>query len=201
MRAELPAQFANDEMRRLHGEHIFVLPLHPNDFPLAPPIRARAERLWKDRALVAAGDAAWARYLEPRGSLLHGDVQGGNVLVTTDGPRVLDAEIAHVGAPAFDLGILIAHLCADRLAPEETDLGAAPRETWKAYTLAWSQRSTAEPPAGADVAQQAGFELLRRTLGAARIGAAASVEGAERLIDASVRWILDPAAAFANHFA
>lgn len=201
LRADLPAAFANDEMRRLHGEHIFVLPLHPNEFPLAAPIRARAERMWKDRSLVAAGEAAWERYLEPRGSLLHGDVQGGNVLVTAGGPRVLDAEIAHVGAPAFDLGILIAHLSADRLSRGAPDLGDAPRETWKAYALAWSQRSAAAPPAGAEVAQQAGFELLRRTIGAARIAAAASVEGAERLLDASVHWIRDPAAAFANHIA
>ncbi len=36
-RADLASRFENDEMRRLHGDHIFQLPYRPNDFPLSPP--------------------------------------------------------------------------------------------------------------------------------------------------------------------
>lgn len=202
LRSDLPAAFANHEMRRLHGEHIFVLPLQRNDFPLMSGLRARADRLRTDRELMSIAEAAWARYLEPRGSLLHGDVQGGNVLVTVAGPRILDAEIAHVGAPAFDLGILVAHLCADRIARSDSpDLGDAAREAWKAYVLAWSRLTAVPPPEAEDVVGQAGFELLRRTIGAARIGAAAEEASAQRLVDAAVSWIVQPRVAVERYLA
>jgi len=32
---ELAPRFGNDEMRALHGEHIFTLPFEPNDFPIS----------------------------------------------------------------------------------------------------------------------------------------------------------------------
>jgi 5-methylthioribose kinase len=85
--AALANAFANDAMRRLHGEHIFVLPLRPNDFPLPEPVAARARLLQGDADLVRLADAAYARYLEPRGALVHGDVQAGNVLLRPEAPR------------------------------------------------------------------------------------------------------------------
>jgi 5-methylthioribose kinase len=185
----LAARFANDEMRRLHGEHIFVLPLRPNEFPLMPAMRARAEALWKHDALIAVADAAYARYLEPRGALVHGDVQAGNVLLGPTGPRLLDAEIAHVGDPAFDLGVLLAHLAAWPIARGALAAAASClRATWNAYTIAWSER-TDMPALGADAIRYAGLELLRRTLGAARIPATATESGSQRVLDVALRWI------------
>ena len=46
----------------------------------------------------------------PFNFLVHADVQGGNILLTAEGPKLLDAEIAHVGDPAFDIGTLMAHV-------------------------------------------------------------------------------------------
>ena len=106
----LASRFANDEMRRLHGDHIFALPFRPNDFPLPPALRARAAALWRDEATVALADAAYRDYLAPAGVLVHADVQGGNVLLQRGRPRLLDAEISHAGDGAFDVGILLAHL-------------------------------------------------------------------------------------------
>ena len=60
----LADRFANDEMRRLHGDHIFVLPLRENDFPLPSELRACADALAADAELVALADAAYGRYLE-----------------------------------------------------------------------------------------------------------------------------------------
>ena len=42
--------------------------------------------------------------------LVHGDLNPKNVVVTSGRPVLLDWEIAHAGDPAFDLGMLTAHL-------------------------------------------------------------------------------------------
>jgi 5-methylthioribose kinase len=186
---ELANAFANDAMRRLHGDHIFALPLRPNDFPLEPAVLERARALQEDAALVALADAAYARYLEPRGALVHGDVQAGNVLLGAFGPKLLDAEIAHVGDPAFDVGTLIAHLLLPALAREapEPALPAA-EAAWDAYRAARG----ADGAAFADVARYAGLECLRRTIGAARVPAVATPRASLAVLERAEAWIRRP---------
>jgi 5-methylthioribose kinase len=184
----LAERFENDGMRRLHGEHIFVLPLRPNDFPLPEEIRARASALGADASLVGLADESYARYLEPRGALVHGDVQGGNVLLTRTGPKLLDAEISHVGDPAFDVGTLAAHVLLAgagraRLAAARDDVAAL----WDAY-----RGATDAPPRFADVARYAGLEVLRRTIGAARVAATAEPTAALSALELATRLIRTP---------
>jgi 5-methylthioribose kinase len=187
--------FANDAMRRLHGDHIFVLPLRENDFPLRPALRARADELRGDAAFVREADAAYARYLEPRGALVHADVQAGNVLLAASGPKLLDAEIAHVGDPAFDAGTLLAHLAlpaaADgRLAAALPAVDAA----WEAYCAAHGPGA----PALGEALRYAGLELLRRTLGAARIAAVESDRAGLAVLARAEAWIRRPPADLAS---
>lgn len=118
---------------------------------------------------------------------MHGDVQAGNVLLAPSGPKLLDAEIAHMGDPAFDLGSLVAHLCVNALASRRSSLvlvGAS----WSAYLGA---TGTARPRFE-DVARYAGIELLRRTIGAARVPAVESDECGLAVLEAAVRWIRRP---------
>ncbi len=184
---ELAERFQNHEMQRLHGEHIFRLPYRENDFPLSPARRARAEAIRRDRALVAQIDAAYARYLEPRGVLVHGDVQAGNVLLAPRGAVLLDAEIAHVGDPAFDVGVLFAHLLGPGLA-RGAGVASALEAAWRAYADA---AGDAAPPFR-DVARIAGIELLRRAIGAAGAAWSESDAAAERVIDAGVSLTASP---------
>ena len=188
---DLAARFANDEMRRLHGDHVFQLPFRANEFPLSPALRARALELQADARLVARIDAAYARYLEPRGSLVHGDVQAGNVLLAPDGPKLLDAEIAHVGDPAFDVGQLVAHLLLPAVARGEIEHArGAVQAAWTGYAEGYG---SAGHPAFADAAVYAGIELLRRTVGAARVPAVASDEAGLEVVAAGVRLVRAPA--------
>jgi 5-methylthioribose kinase len=180
--------FPNDAMRRLHGDHIFRLPLRPNDFPLSDALCRRAEVLRQDAALVALGDRCHARYLEPRGALVHGDVQAGNVLLTPRVPKLLDAEIAHVGDPAFDLGTLIAHAllwARARSAPEAA--GPPLRAAWQAH-----QRAAPRLVRFEAVARYAGFEMLRRTIGAACSPAVERDEAAQAVLETALRLIQAP---------
>jgi 5-methylthioribose kinase len=189
----LASRFANDEMRRLHGDHIFRLPFaegSAQDFGLTPAVAARAGRAQADRALVAAAAAAYARYLEPHGALVHGDVQAGNVLLAARGPVLLDAEIAHVGDPAFDVGTLLAHLLLPAVAE-----GAAARRPAAAADAVWAAYVEAHGvthPGFRDCARYAGLEMMRRTIGAARVSAVAQDEAALRVIDAAERLIRKP---------
>jgi 5-methylthioribose kinase len=184
----LAQRFENDAMRRLHGDHIFHLPYRPNEFTLSPAVAARADALQRDAALIETIDAAYERYLRPEGALIHADVQPDNVLLTPRGPRLLDAEIAHVGDPAFDVGILVAHLLLAAVA--HGDESSAPiEETWSAYARAHGERGL---PHFRDVARYAGIELLRRTIGAARVEAVARDAAALEVIEAGVRWITTP---------
>ena len=192
-RANLAPRFENDEMRRLHGDHIFQLPYRPNDFPLTPAVADRAGAIRNDAALIAIIDAAYRRYLTPEGSLVHADVQPDNILLGPRGPRLLDAEIAHIGDPAFDVGVLVGHLLLPAAARgAASSATAAIRETWSAYQAA---HEAEPPPCFRDVARYAGIELLRRTIGAARVPAVASDEGALAVIDVGLRWVCDPAGA------
>jgi 5-methylthioribose kinase len=185
----LARDFSNDAMRRLHGDHIFFLPFRENAFPLSPRLRHRAEEVWKDAALTARADEAYARYLGAGDALVHGDVQAGNVLLAPSGPKLLDAEIAHLGDPAFDLGTLVAHLCVNALA-QRAAVPSAVTALWSAYQ---------ETAGGAtlrfeDVARYAGFELLRRTLGAARVAAVEEDDAGLAVLDMALRWIHEPSA-------
>jgi 5-methylthioribose kinase len=190
--AALASRFANGEMQRLHGDHIFVLPFRENDFPLTPALHSRARALTAERELVGRIDAAYVRYLEPRGALLHGDVQPTNVLVADGAPKLLDAEIAHVGDPAFDVGQLAGHLWLRALA--RGDAGAARPAVgalWQAY-----RRAAGDAPGFAfeDAMLYAGIELLRRTLGAARIPEVARDEVGLRVVEVARACVLSPPA-------
>lgn len=187
--ASLASRFANDEMQRLHGDHIFHLPYRENDFPLSAALRARAESIWRDAALVASIDACHRRYLEPRGALVHADVQGGNVLLAPRGPVLLDAEIAHVGDPAFDVGVLLAHVWLPAIARRDVaSAGSLARRTWRAYAEA---HGSGAPPY-AEVMRYAGIELLRRTLGAARVPAVERDEAGLAVVETGIAWVREP---------
>jgi 5-methylthioribose kinase len=177
----LAPRFRDDAMRRLHGDHIFHLPYRENDFPLSPALQSRAAAIRRDRALIGIIDAAHARYLEPGGALVHGDVQSANVLLPSGRAVLLDAEIAHVGDPAFDLGVFAAHLLAPALA-RGAGAEALPlvESAWRAYC------GTAAEVAFRDVARYAGIELLRRTLGAARMPWVERDAAAVRVLDAGL---------------
>jgi aminoglycoside phosphotransferase (APT) family kinase protein len=62
--------------------------------------------------------------------LVHGDFTPKNVLATDGPPVLLDWEVIHAGDPAFDLGMLSAHLllkaCRDRPAPAASPGSAGP---------------------------------------------------------------------------
>jgi len=184
----LPAQFENDGMRRLHGEHIYVLPYQPNDFGLTPRLEAAAREVRADAALLRAASDCHAAYSRPSGALVHADVQAGNLLLTeSGGAKLLDAEIAHVGDAAFDLGTLLAHLALPAIARGE---GASASALLARVRGAYHAASACDDETLARAQRHAGCELIRRTIGAARVAAVASDEAGLRVLSAGRAWAL-----------
>jgi 5-methylthioribose kinase len=180
--------FANAGMQGLHGDHIFVLPFAENDFPLTPALRSRAEALKADRDLLARAHALHQRFLTPEGSLVHGDVQAGNILLAENRVTLLDAEIAHVGDPAFDLGSLLAHAVLPAVARGEAE---AARPFLRAVLRGYEEGrgSTAAAQEHTRALGFGGLELLRRTVGAARVEAVAKDEASLRVIATGRAWV------------
>lgn len=85
--------FPNDDMFRALRIDPFLLYVAEHDAELAPHLRA------------LAGDLAGRKV-----ALVHGDVSPKNILVSADGPVILDAECAVYGDPAFDLAFCTTHL-------------------------------------------------------------------------------------------
>ena len=178
--AELAKAFSNEAMQRLHGEHIFTLP-YQEEFPCPPETAARAVEIRKDSELADIAARAYERYLTPKGALVHADVQAGNILLGPSGPKLLDAEIAHIGDPAFDVGTLLAHLMLSNIAAGVGESAVA-RPVWSAYCGA--HHGTV--PRADDVVRYAGLELLRRTIGAARVPAVEDDDAGLRVLAAAV---------------
>jgi len=187
--ASLHERFRNEDMQRLHGEHIFALPYQENDFELPEQTAACADQLRADDALVSAAASAYQRYLTPEGALVHADVQPGNVLLTASGPKLLDAEIAHVGDPAFDVGTLLAHLVLPAAARGDAKPAA---EVCSAVWSAYRQAHGPGHPTREATCRYAGLELLRRTVGAARVPAIESDAAGLRVVALGRELVTDP---------
>jgi 5-methylthioribose kinase len=175
----LARDFANDEMRRLHGEHIFTLPFEANDFPIEPRLRALADAALAEPRVRAAIAELRASYYGSRESLVHGDVQAGNVLVQGERPRLLDAEIAHVGDPAFDLGQALAHVHVHRVrARDAAGCDACEKALVDGYAPDRTRLARAR--------RYAGVEVLRRAIGAARLLLLGTTARAERALELGI---------------
>lgn len=90
--------------------------------------------------------------------LVHGDFTPKNVLVTGGPPVLLDWEVIHAGDPAFDLGMLSAHLILKAC--------LMPAAWPAARTLARAYRGPADP---ARAVRHAGAIMLARLWGKSRV--------------------------------
>ncbi len=131
----------NRAMLTVNHAHIFALPF------------AQADRDLADRAALL-GD----RYLQGKGSLLHGDFFPEAWVYGPNGVLVIDPEFCLFGPPEFDLGVMAAHLIiAGGAASSSADLSAH------------YQSQGGAPVDRVQLAHYAGIEIWRRLLGVAPV--------------------------------
>ena len=183
----------NHEMRALNHEHIFALPLRPNNgldldaYTGTPGLTAAAASLQRDAGYVGAVTELGERYRTGRGgSLLHGDFFPGSFLRTEAGVKVIDPEFCFCGDAEFDLGVFAAHLL---LADEPPD---------RAETVLASYRpADAAEFSTALVHRYAGVEIMRRLIGVAQIPTLrADLARKTALLELSRRLVLEPERGF-----
>jgi aminoglycoside phosphotransferase (APT) family kinase protein len=128
---------------------------------------------------------------EGRACLVHGDYAPKNILLGRDGAWILDAEVAHVGHPVFDLAFFIAFPLLT--AVQKPRLAEACGELVAGFTTAYERRARALMPSPTAIAAHTGAMVLARTDGRSPAGFldARAVKRARKLGE---RLLLDPVA-------
>jgi aminoglycoside phosphotransferase (APT) family kinase protein len=124
-----------------------------------------------------------------RACLVHGDYAPKNILLGRDGAWVLDAEVAHVGNPVFDLSFFLAFPLLT--AVQKPELAGACAELVAGFIAAYARRAPALVPTAVSLSAHTGAMVLARTDGrspAAFLGRAA----ARRARKLGERLLLEP---------
>jgi len=112
-RGETADRFANRKMRRLNHEHLFVVPLSPENGldldALEAGLAGHAAALRSDKEYRRLVNATADRYLEDGSCLVHGDYFPGSWLRTPGGVRVIVREYSFFGHCEVDVGCAVAH--------------------------------------------------------------------------------------------
>lgn len=119
-------------------------------------------------------------------TLVHGDLHGGSIFVRDNGmPSVIDAELCDIASGWFDLGILCAH---GHLLSKAIGVSFPEPMLLQAYAEAF-------PPGHNEhflrrTRQLAGFEIIRRLLGAANVAYIQDEEALEQLVHKACDMVL-----------
>lgn len=155
--ADAPAVMANRGLRALNHAHVFDLPFR--DEPVVdlhaihPDLPGLRDQVLATPGVREAIEELGERYLADGDRFVHGDFYPGSFLRTADGLFVLDPEFGHLGDPAWDHGVLLAHLVLAHQDPVLWDrVDRAGRDGTRAF---------------------AAVEILRRLFGVAQLGAGA----------------------------
>lgn len=175
---------ANREMRALNGQHMFVIPLQPDNGldleAITPGLAEGARELRLDTRFVAEVRLLDAVYMADGPCLLHGDFFPGSFLRTADGPLIIDPEFAFFGRPEFDAGVFLAHLL----------LARQPSPVFEWFLAGYV------PPDGFDehlMLRFAGTEVMRRLIGYAQLPLSLDSSGRRRLLTLARELVLKPA--------
>ncbi|RYF72842.1 MAG: aminoglycoside phosphotransferase [Cytophagaceae bacterium] len=169
--------FANEAMRTLNHEHIFVYPfLDNNGFDL-DGIQTGLQALalpYKKKPLADAARELGKRYLTDQVgmpvTLLHGDYYPGSWLRTQSDVKVIDPEFCFYGPAEFDLGVMLAHL----------HLAQQPEAVHQQVQAGYVRH------AGFDeqlLRKFTGVEMLRRLIGIAQLPVSLSLDEKAHLLE------------------
>lgn len=166
--------FENRSMRLLNHEHIFELPLRPENGldldGITPGLAKLADELQHDTEYVRRVRLLGDMYLAHGRALLHGDFFPGSWLRTESGPKVIDPEFCFYGPPEFDLAVMTAHL---RMAGLEFDPASV---YFGQFDIRLMSRFT-------------GVEIMRRLIGVAQLPLELSLEQKAALLRESRRLV------------
>ena len=180
----LSSSFENSDMRTLNHEHIFVLPLRPENGleldAITPGLANLANELQGNAVYRETVDKAGGRYLSRSGgsALLHGDFFPGSWLLAEGNVFVIDPEFCFYGPPEWDLGVMLAHL----------HLAGRSREFISSVDARYAASTRLDRPLAS---QFAGIEIMRRLIGVAQLPIRYGLERKRELLNLSLRLVLE----------
>jgi 5-methylthioribose kinase len=156
--------FENRAMRALNHEHIFRLPLAPDNGldldRITAGLAAVGARLMNDQEYVSTVTTLGEDYLADGDSLVHGDYFPGSWLRTASGVRIIDPEFCFLGPREFDVGFMLGHL----------HLAGQPAEICEALLSGYRDRANVVDRSFTARAKRfAGVEIMRRLIGVAQL--------------------------------
>lgn len=184
------SHLSNDSMCRITVDYVFTKPFDADDPTnrCSEALAAAAADLRADLDVLAAVRSLCDAFLTIKECLVHGDLHTGSIMVPSlaaaggagMNAKVIDAEFAHFGCPAFDVGTFLAHLLlawfASASPDMRTEIMSMVRSSWDTYC---TNMQAAVPSPLADAQQAltllqltagfAGCELIRRVVGAAHV--------------------------------
>jgi 5-methylthioribose kinase len=173
--------FENRAMRALNHAHIFRIPLEAGNGldldAITPGLAEAAQELQRDSAYVKRVHALGEVYLEDGPCLVHGDYFPGSWLSTPSGPRIIDPEFCFLGAPAFDVGVMLAHL---HLARQDEATAASLLRLYR------ERRESDDELAR----RLAGVEIMRRLIGVAQLPLSIGLDEKAALLSLSRELVL-----------
>lgn len=168
----------NRSMRALNHEHIFKLPLQPDNGldlnAITPGLKDLAQKLIDDSEYVQQVSNLGGLYLENRNVLLHGDYYPGSWMLKDGEIYVIDPEFCFPGDPAFDVGVCLAHMAL--AGQDEANIN----RMIEFYPLETDTKK---------VFQFAGVEIMRRLIGVAQLPLNYGMPEKQALLEKSVQWV------------
>jgi len=178
------AHLSNEQMRQLNHAHIFQIPFEEQMAPdlnaVTPGLQAVAAIYRNDAELKIKVQRLGETYLANGSSLLHGDYFPGSWINTPNGLYALDPEFGFFGNPAFDLGVMMAHLALT---------GHAFKPKWEFVKGRYQRiRQTVDEEL---VFGFAGTEVMRRLMGIAQLPIPNDLGLKSNLLASARQWIME----------
>jgi 5-methylthioribose kinase len=178
--------FKNRDMRVLNHDHIFRIPLVPDNGldldAITPGLAAAAETLQGDTGFVNRVIELGRVYLADGDHLVHGDFFPGSWLDTSFGVRIIDPEFCFLGPRAFDVGTMLGHL----------HLARQPDETCTGLLSSYRARAGVSEDVARIARGFAGVEIMRRLIGVAQLPLDYGIKEKERLLVLSRELVMAP---------
>lgn len=178
-------------------------------------------QIYENRALIAEAAKLKYHFMNHAQALLHGDLHTGSIFVKEDATKIFDPEFAFYGPAGYDLGNVAAHLLmaaqrmdADGKEEAKNRLQTAVTEVITSYIRCYEEQyeeHVSDPLAKQeefkewylaeilkDTAGYAGLEILRRTIGVAKVKDIREItdpkkkaEAERQLIELGIRLVME----------
>lgn len=169
---KLEGRFDQNPLKLLNSFHIHDYPFQAEQIRVAEEASLQNLGWLRDARFTKVRDEMKADYLGTGDHFLHGDFYPGSLMIKEGRPIVIDSEFCMMGRSEFDAGNLFGHLILAGAKSNEIEIEWSGSRYFQSLDLGYLKKT-------------AGIEILRRTLGVAKVREFKSPEAFAALIDSA----------------